>query len=74
MAQFHHGAVGIADVQRVPIAARSESAVRTPDHIEFAGSSDCGQVGGFDNKAEVVETAVDRLAGDEIDDRGLVDA
>lgn len=74
MAQFHHGAVGIADVQRVPIAARSESAVRAPDHIEFAGSSNYGQVGGSNDEAEVVETAVDRLAGDKIDDCGLVDA
>ena len=74
MAQFDHGAVGIADIQRVPVAARAEPAVRTPDHIEFAGSSNDGQVGRFDDEAEVVETAVDRFAGHEVDDRGLVDA
>lgn len=74
MAQFHDGAIRIANVERVSVAARAKPAVRPSDHIEFAGCSNGGEVSWFDNETEVVKTAIDWFTGDEIDDRGLVDA
>ncbi len=71
VAQFHHGAIRVAYVQRSAITLRSESRTWSVDHLELARRGDRIEVGRFDHETEVVEAPVARLTGDEVDDRGI---
>ena len=74
MAQFDDGAVGVPHVQRCRVPTSAPAGHGPGDDIEGPTRPQFPEVGGLDDKADVVEAAGIGRALDQVDDGALIDA
>ena len=73
MTKFDDVAVRVTNVQPFTFALGAEKTRRTTDDVESARRRETREIGGFDNKTDVVNVLFTSLARQQVDDRRVVD-
>ena len=68
MLQLDGVAVGVADVERPPLAVGAAAPHRALDDVEVVARRECVEVGGLEDEAEVVGVAAVWRTGQQVDD------
>ena len=72
--ELHQIPVGVADIERHPVASCPVPFDRTRDNLESPARRDRREICRFDNETEVIDVLARASEGDQVDDCGGVDA